>query len=135
MSQEMRRRQESLLAVLIEHIEAWNSHDLERLMSLFGEGCIFEASSGESVDGKRYIGLEEVRAAFAGVFKRMPDAQLGNGSHWLIDHTRGVSKWTLSGTLDDGRRIEVNGCDFLTVEYGLIVRKDSYRKQRTPIDG
>jgi Arc/MetJ family transcription regulator len=41
----------------------------------------------------------------------------------------GVSEWTLTGTLIDGRRLEVNGCDFLTVHRGKIIKKDSYRKE------
>jgi ketosteroid isomerase-like protein len=43
-----------------------------------------------------------------------------------------VSEWTLTGTLSDGRRLEVNGCDFLTVRDGKILKKNSYRKQRPP---
>jgi ketosteroid isomerase-like protein len=37
--------------------------------------------------------------------------------------------------MSDGRRVEVNGCDFLTVRDGKILTKNSYRKQRPPIDG
>jgi ketosteroid isomerase-like protein len=36
--------------------------------------------------------------------------------------------------MPDGRRLEVNGCDFLTVRDGKIVNKNSYRKQRPPIE-
>jgi hypothetical protein len=41
-----------------------------------------------------------------------------------------VSEWRLTGTFRDGARIDVLGCDFLTVRDGLVVRKSSFRKQR-----
>ncbi|MEY2449009.1 MAG: hypothetical protein QOH79_2485, partial [Acidimicrobiaceae bacterium] len=42
----------------------------------------------------------------------------------------GVSEWRLTGTLLDGSRIDVLGCDFLTVRDDKIIRKNSFRKQR-----
>jgi ketosteroid isomerase-like protein len=65
----------------------------------------------------------------------MPDAQWGNGRHYSVAAEYGVSEWTLTGTLSDGRRLEVNGCDFLTVRNGKIIAKNSYRKHRPPIQG
>jgi len=123
----------SLGNLLASHTEAWNSHDLEALMSLFAEDCVFEASGGDEICGKRYQGYGEVKEAFAEVLKTMPDAQWDNGRNHILAPDYGVSEWTLIGTLPDGRRLEVNGCDFLTVRDGEIIRKNSYRKQRQPI--
>lgn len=50
--------------------------------------------------------------------------------HYVIDTGYCVWQWTLTDTLADGSRVEVNGCDFLTVRGGQITRKDAYRKQR-----
>jgi ketosteroid isomerase-like protein len=123
-----------LLELLIRHTEAWNSHDINGLMDLFDDDCVFEASGGDEVCGKRYQGQMEVRRAFAQVLKSMPDANWGNGRHYYLAPDYGVSEWTLSGTMPDGRRLEVNGCDFLTVRDGKILTKSSYRKQRPPVD-
>jgi len=122
-----------LLGILVDHTEAWNRHDLDSLMSLFAEDCVFEASGGEEVCGTRFEGYLEVREAFASVLESMPDARWGEGRHYGLAPDYGVSEWTLTGTLRDGRRLEVNGCDFLTVRDGKIIRKNSYRKQRAPI--
>lgn len=122
-----------LEAVLVEHTDAWNSHDLDRLMELFTDDCVFEASGGGRIDGQRFEGRATVRDSFAAVFTRMPDAHWGQGRHYVLGPDHGVSQWTLTGTLEDGSRVEVNGCDFLTVRDGKINRKDSYRKQRPPI--
>ncbi len=126
--------QHDLLELLTRHTEAWNRHDLDALMELFDEDCVFEASGGDEVCGKRYRGYTEVRQAFADVFESMPDAQWGNGRHYGLAADYGVSEWTLAGTLADGRRLEVNGCDFLTVRDGKILTKNAFRKQRPPIE-
>lgn len=125
----------NLEELLRSHTEAWNRHDLKTLMSLFAEDCVFESSGGDEVCGRRYQGMPEVTAAFAEVLDSMPDAQWGGGRHHVLAPDYGVSQWTLTGTLADGRRLEVNGCDFLKVRDGKIVRKDSYRKNRPPLPG
>ena len=61
----------------------------------------------------------------------MVGASVGpNGVDIVVDDDYGVSEWRLTGTLLDGRRVDVMGCDFLTVREGKIVRKNSFRKQR-----
>ena len=117
--------------LLFEHTEAWNSHDLDRLMSLFADNSVFEASAGPESHGRRFEGRAQVRAAFADVFGSMPDANWGDGRHFVISDDYGVSEWRLTGTLVDGTRIDVLGCDFLTVRDDKIVRKNSFRKQRS----
>lgn len=122
----------SLEELLVRHIEAWNRHDLEGLMELFADDCVFESSGGPEVCGTRYEGHPKVEQAFADVFSSMPDAHWGGGRHHVMSPDYAVSEWTLTGTLSDGRRLEVNGCDFLTVRDGKILKKNSYRKQRPP---
>jgi steroid delta-isomerase-like uncharacterized protein len=124
----------SLQQLLVLHTEAWNRHDLETLMGLFADECIFESSGGDEVCGQRYQGHREVKEAFANVLQTMPDAEWGNGRHYVLAPDYGVSEWTLTGTMPDGRRLEVNGCDFLRVHDGKIVSKNSYRKQRPPFE-
>ena len=124
---------DDLRRLLIEHTAAWNSHDIDRLMRLFADDCVFEASGGPEHHGSRFGGRDEVRAAFAGVLDSMPDANWGDGRHFVISDDYGVSEWRLTGTLLDGSRVDVLGCDFLTVRDGKFVRKNSFRKQRPPV--
>jgi steroid delta-isomerase-like uncharacterized protein len=111
---------------------AWNRHDLDALMSMMTDDCVFEASAGPRVDGERSQGQAAVRAAFAAVFADFPDAHWAGARHF-ISGTRGVSEWTFTGTHRDGSRVEVNGCDLLTFRDGKIAIKNSYRKKRPPI--
>ena len=124
---------DALQRLLVEHTDAWNSHDLERLMGLFADDCVFDASGGDEAHGRRFVGRDAVEAAFAAVFESMPDANWGDGRHAVISDDEGVSEWRLTGTLPDGSRIDVFGCDFLTVRGDEIVRKNSFRKQRPPV--
>jgi len=126
---------DDLERLLIEHTDAWNRHDLDRLMSLFADDCVFDASAGSETHGRRFEGRTQVRNAFAEVFDSVPDANWGGGRHFVISDDYGVSEWRLTGTLVDGSRIDVLGCDFLTVRDDKIVRKNSFRKQRPLVTG
>jgi steroid delta-isomerase-like uncharacterized protein len=112
--------------------DAWNRHDIDALMSFMSEDCVFEASAGPEVCGKRYIGPSAVRAGFSEVWVTYPDAHWGNARHF-VQGGRGVSEWTFTGTRADGTRIEVHGCDLFTFRDGKIALKNSYRKSRPPL--
>ena len=123
------RPDENLVELLDRFAAAWNRHDLDALMSMMTDDCVFEASAGAQVNGQRSKGKEAVRAAYAAVFEAFPDAQWANPRH-LISGNRGVSEWTFTGTQRDGKRVEVTGCDLFTFREGKIAVKNSYRKNR-----
>jgi steroid delta-isomerase-like uncharacterized protein len=112
--------------------DAWNRHDVDALMSMMTDDCVFEASAGRMIDGERHEGRPAVRAAYAAVFEQYPDAHWGNARHF-VSGERGVSEWIFTGTSTDGRRVEVNGCDLFTFLDGKIAIKNSFRKNRPPI--
>ena len=111
--------------------DAWNRHDIQALMSFMTEDCVFESSAGPDACGRRCVGREAVRAAFADVWAVFPDAHWANARHF-VHGDRAVSEWTFTGTPAHGTRVEVQGCDLFTLRDGKIFRKDSYRKNRTP---
>jgi ketosteroid isomerase-like protein len=112
--------------------DAWNRHDVDALMSMMTEDGAFEASAGDNVNGERHEGQRAVRAAYEAVFARYPDARWADARHF-VNGNRGVSEWTFTGTLNDGRRVEVNGCDLFVFRNGKIAVKNSFRKNRPPI--
>ena len=118
--------------VLQAFADAWNRHDVDALMSFMTDDCVFESSAGPDVCGTRYVGSEAVRAGFAEVWAVFPDAHWGTARH-LVFGDRAVSEWTFTGTRADGSRVEVQGCDLLTLRDGKILLKNSYRKNRTPL--
>jgi steroid delta-isomerase-like uncharacterized protein len=122
----------SALALLERFADAWNRHDLDALMSMMTDDCVFDASAGPEVHGQRSEGQPAVRAAYAAVFETYPDARWANPTHFIADG-RGVSEWTFTGTRRDGTRVEVAGCDLLTFRDGKIAVKNSFRKNRPPV--
>jgi steroid delta-isomerase-like uncharacterized protein len=119
--------------VLQAFADAWNRHDVDALMSFMSDDCVFQASAGPDSCGSRYAGPEAVRTAFAEVWACFPDAHWGDARHF-VDGDRGVSEWTFTGTRANGARVEVHGCDLFTFKDGKIALKDSYRKNRPPVD-
>ena len=112
--------------------DAWNRHDVNALMSMMTDDGVFEASAGTFVDGERHEGQQAVRIAYEAVFAQYPDAHWANARHF-VHGNRGVSEWTFTGTLKDGKRVEVTGCDLFTFRDGKIAVKNSFRKNRPPI--
>ncbi len=116
-------------SALIELCDAFNAHDLDRIMALFSDDCILEMPRGSKPWGTRMEGKQNVREALASRFEGLPDVHYGNGAHF-VDSTAetGISKWTLTGTTREGIRKEVQGCDFYTFRDGQVIAKDSYWK-------
>ena len=123
---------QALEQLLQKFADAWNGHDVNALMSMMTEDGVFEASAGNSVNGQRYDGQQAVRAAYEAVFAQYPDAHWGSARHF-VKGNRGVSEWTFTGTLKDGTRVEITGCDLFTFRNGKIAVKNSFRKNRPPI--
>ncbi len=125
----MTTKDEVSIGFLRDFGDAWNKHDVERLMTFMAEDCVFETTAGPEVGGKRYAGREKVKWAFARVFEIFPDAYFANAVHF-VSGNRGLSEWIFTGTPGDGKRIEVKGCDVFTFKNGRIAHKDSYFKNR-----
>ncbi len=123
------RADADLLELLDRFADAWNRHDLDALMSMMTEDCVFEASAGPEVNGQQSTGKEAVRAAYAAVFEAFHDAHWAGARHFIAGN-RGASEWTFTGTQQDGTRVEVTGCDLFTFTGGRIAIKNSYRKKR-----
>jgi ketosteroid isomerase-like protein len=109
---------------------AFDRHDLDAIMAHFAEDAVFESPRGPDRWGQRFVGVDQIREAFAGRFSGIPDVRYQDDDHF-VDGDRGASEWTLSGTMVDGPRIEVRGCDLWTIRDGKVVKKDSFWKIRT----
>ena len=116
-------------STLSELCDAFNAHDLDRIMALFAEDCVLEMPRGSKPWGARFEGKEKVREGLAGRFAGLPDVHYSDDEHFVdVAANTGISKWTLTGTTRDGRRLEVRGCDFYSFRDGKVTRKDSYWK-------
>jgi ketosteroid isomerase-like protein len=116
-------------STLTEICDAFNAHDLDRIMTFFSDDCVLEMPRGPKPWGARFEGKQSVRDALATRFEGLPDVHYGNAEHFVDSAAKtGMSKWTLTGTRRDGARIEVRGCDFYSFRDGKVIRKDAYWK-------
>ena len=117
------------VATLKAVLDAFNAHDLDRIMSFFVGDCVLEMPRGVEPWGTRYSGSKAVREGLRSRFAGIPDVHYSDDTHFVSGNI-GVSQWTLRGTTSSGERVEVRGCDFFTFANGKIVKKDSYWKIR-----
>jgi ketosteroid isomerase-like protein len=109
--------------------DAFNAHDLDRIMAFFADDCVLEMPRGGKPWGARFEGKQAVRDALATRFAGLPDVHYGKAEHFVDEGAEtGISKWTLTGTRPDGTSVEVQGCDFYSFRKGKVIRKDSYWK-------
>jgi ketosteroid isomerase-like protein len=115
--------------ILDELCDAFNAHDLDRIMSFFAEDCVLEMPRGSQPWGTRFEGKADVRAGLATRFEGLPDVHYGEAEHFVDTAAQtGMSKWLLTGTARDGTKKKVRGCDFYTFRDGMVIRKDAYWK-------
>ncbi len=114
--------------------EAWNRQDLDAIMDLHADDCVFVAHAAGSPPAE---GKGAVRAAFAGYIAMMPDINFAERSlhvgedHWVLEST-------MSGTVEQaiqvedelfgtaGARVEVACVDVIEVRDGLVASKHTY---------
>lgn len=109
-------------------LDAFNKHDVDRIMEYFSDDCVLETPRGPEIWGNRYVGQDAVREILSYRFGWLPDMHYGRDEHWAKGKL-GVSRWVLTGNSVDGDRIEVQGCDVMQLDdAGFICHKDSYWK-------
>jgi steroid delta-isomerase-like uncharacterized protein len=114
--------------------EAWNRQDLDAIMALHADDCVFHAhaSGTPAAEGK-----EAVREAFASYLALLPDINFAERSlhvgegFWVLESTM---TGTAAGSLEvdgeslgsDGARVEVDCVDVIEVREGLVAGKQTY---------
>ena len=114
---------------LDEFMEAWNAHDVERVVSFFADDCVFHASVGPELMGATYSGRDEVRRGVAAFFERYPDGRFEDATAFVAGD-KGASEWTFVVSGPDGAEIATRGCDLFEFDGDLIRVKNAFRKAR-----
>lgn len=105
--------------------EAFNRHDVDAVMSLMTEDCVFE-STRPPPDGERLEGARDVRAFWERFFARSPEARFeteeifGAGDRCVV---RWVYHW-----IREGEPGHVRGVDVFRVRDAQVAEKLSYVK-------
>lgn len=117
---------ESAVRVVLEFNEAFNRHDVDGMMRLMGDDCVFENTS-PAPDGTVYSGREAVTQFWQDFFQESPHA------HIEIEEIFGygircVMRWKYSWVDATGNKGHVRGVDIFQLKDGLISQKLSYVK-------
>jgi steroid delta-isomerase-like uncharacterized protein len=112
--------------------EAWNSHDLDAIISMHAADMVFENHTAhERAEG------EAVRAHIGSIFETWPDIRFDGRRTYLRDGLV-VQEWTASAThasemrrgdliaAPTGKQVSWDGLDVIPFEDGLVKRKDVY---------
>lgn len=63
--------------------QAFNAHDLDRILTFFADDCVLEMPRGAKPWRARAEGRQEVRAALATRFEGLPDVHYGDEEHFV----------------------------------------------------
>jgi len=101
--------------------EAFNSHDIDAVMALMTDDCIFENTS-PSPDGTRHVGAGNVRIAFGEFFAGSSQARFDE-EEFIACQDRCIVRWRY--TWGDGH---IRGVDVMRVRNGKVSEKLAYVK-------
>ena len=107
--------------------DAFNSRDVERILSFFAEDATFWMARGPEPVGRTLRGKAAIGNALADRFKVIPDMRWDHKEH-ILAGDRAVSVWTVRGKGADGEDLNYQGCDIYAFRDGKIWRKDTYWK-------
>ncbi|MBB3141320.1 nuclear transport factor 2 family protein [Halomonas organivorans] len=113
--------------------DALNRHDIDAVMAMMTEDCVFHAIAGSNLQGKSFVGQAEVREGLQNAWKTAPDACWVDAEHHVIGD-KGFTESTYKGTTTDGVRSEARMIDAFTFRDGKIAVKNAFRKNRPPVN-
>jgi len=116
----------STIEVINQFSDAFNRHDVQAVMTLMTEDCIFE-NTYPAPDGERFEGQEAVRHFWEEFFSSSPDAVF-QSEEMIAHEDRYVTRWKYYWTNTDGSCGHVRGVDVFRVRNGKVAEKLAYVK-------
>ena len=117
---------ESAIRVVIAFNEAFNRHDVDGMMQLMSDDCVFE-NTYPPPDGTLYSGKEAVTSFWRDLFRDSPYAHIEIEEVFGTGY-RCISRWKYSWGGSDAEAGHVRGVDIFRVKNDLIHEKLSYVK-------
>ena len=112
---------QAVLDLMARFGDAFNRHDVDKIMECMTDDCVFIAR-----DGKRYDGSTAVRAEWSEKLAQVPDMHFEYIDHFLCGD-RAFYEWKVTFT-QSGSLVEMIACDIFTYRDGKIAVKDYYVK-------
>ena len=126
MSDEIRNTTtQSTLTTIEKFNAAFNRHDVDGIMQLMTDDCIFE-NTNPPPDGSRFLGTVDVKAYWEKFFASNPDARFETEEMFAIED-RCICLWIYHKT-KDAKPWHLRGVDVFIVKNGKVAQKLSYVK-------
>lgn len=105
--------------------EAFNKHNVDQIMALMTDDCIFE-NTRPTPDGERFEGQKAVRKVWEEMFERSPKACFST-EEIFAEGDRCVVRW-IYHWVREGKEGHVRGVDVIRVRDGKVSEKFAYVK-------
>lgn len=117
---------ESAMRTVLEFNDAFNKHDVEGMMKLMSDDCVFE-NTDPAPDGTTFSGKEAVTQFWQNFFRESPQAHIDIEEIFGLG-SRCIMRWKYNWVDTAGGQGYVRGVDVFKVSEGLISEKFSYVK-------
>ena len=114
------------VAIVIRFNDALNARDVDAMMRLMTEDCVFE-NKHPPPDGARYQGRAAVRAFWEDFFRGSSQARIDVEEIFGLGN-RCIMRWTYRWIDAAGKAGHIRGVDIYTLDKDLIAEKLSYVK-------
>ena len=114
------------LALVVRFNQALNDHDVDGMMRLLTEDCLFE-NTAPPPDGGRYAGQAVVRAFWEAFFRGSQQASIEIEEIFAMGE-RCVMRWVYRWKDNQGKPGHIRGVDVYKIRDGKIAEKLSYVK-------
>jgi len=117
---------DSALATIQQFNAAFNRHDVDAIMALMTENCVFE-NTYPPPDGERFEGQMKVRAFWEQFFRAAPQAAF-DFDEIVACGERAFVCWRYNWVNSDGQPGHIRGVDIMRVQDGKVAEKLSFVK-------
>lgn len=115
-----------MISLVLRFNDALNARDLEAMMALQTEDCIFE-NTYPAPDGTRYTGQAAVRGFWEDFIRSSEEARFDVEEIFALAE-RVVMRWVYHWRDEQGQEGHIRGVDLYRFRDGLIAEKLSYVK-------
>ena len=113
----------------VEFGAAWNTHDVDLVVSFFAEDAEYHASIGTEHLGASFHGTAEIRRGVQIFFDRFPDGRFEDLRVFVAGDV-GTFEWDFVATDAAGNPTRTAGCDLLEFSGDRVTKKNAFRKAR-----
>ena len=132
----MGKNEERNLAAAASLCKAWNDHDPDAFAAHFAEDGVWLLARGTPPDGYTVRGKAAIRDMYRHYCESIPDIHCEVRCHWANGDDRACSEWRITGSLENGQKLDWLGLDLWQFDdSGKVVRCDAYYKSEGDMAG